>query len=409
MSTNYISPSRKLFHARHKLTRNQLQDTTTNSNTNARATETTRTDWTTAHDITIDTDSELIAYAVPFIVPMTTNKKASSSSTASFSQNGNTRSTVYSARSSSFLSESSIFSSNTYETNEEDSLSYKLRKNISVDSLIQDNKRRMAEHEESLQIFKESTTLQRQASRDLQKLKYANRALLRRKYQLDLIWNDVKQNWDDDTILMTIRKRSLAWFGLPVELRFSIYNLCLYDTPSSRETVQSDLYIVIERCVKMRAMARRIWFNFKNYGNVNWLLENQTTPSNLDSSHSTIEMKFFQRYQGLYYHLRDHLKLNIFIDFLKPLLWSSLIKGLNGHFYDGIALELLDILIFANYYNELSNKLLNEILFAVLDQCYFKFFVNDFNELQYQLNMFKPDLVQILEAIRKDHEKQITK
>ncbi|CCD24294.1 Mlo50p NDAI_0C06350 [Naumovozyma dairenensis CBS 421] len=430
----FISPSKKLYHLRHRVTRDQLQHTNL-------------TDWSTIHDLTIDNDIQLVSHAVPFVGPpdlycnMTNNNANNnmdlfskppslpiyndsqhSMSTVSTNNTIDSNCNRHISYSQESISESSIFST--------PSLASRLRNNISVDSLIQENKRRISDQMDSLNMFVDNketdiidddniethhnnqltTIIRRQTNQDLLKLKYDNRHLLKRKFQLDKIWNNIRKSWKDGTILITLKSLNMYWFGLPVDLRFHIYQLCLYDIYTGESIQHSNkMYQALSQCIKLDTLAKKIWLNLSREENgINCILNSNNT-NNVNISSTIIESKFFTFYQGLYYHLRDHLKLNILQDFIIPLLRKSLYSCLSTHANDGMALELLDIFIFSMYYNQLSNVVLIDFLFAVLEQTYFKFFNHDLIEFINQLKSINNnlDLVQILESLRKNHDKQI--
>lgn len=374
---NYIPPGQRLFRSRHRVTRRDLQNLSDSE-----------TDWSTVLDLPIDTDSQLISYAVPVLgVPVMEQYQ---------DYNQSNRSTMCS-ESSYISSASSVFDSD---------LETKMQGNLSLESLIQENKKRISEHEDSLNLFsslkkgENVNILKTETKRDVQRLKYENRHLLFREHALEKLWSKIRSCKDRTILLIEISRNGLYWFGLPGDIRDYIYHCCLYriDYISSTSIEKGRVYSSIQRCIKNDKLSLQINTNISR--NASWL--DGYAVSSSPYAHA-IEARIYAQYSGLHYHLKEILKLNIFKDFVQPLVVNSLANALNFHSRDKIGLELLDVIIISMYHKDLNNFLLNDFLFCVLNQTHFKFFSNDFRDIKIQLDNPQFELVEILETLRQKH------
>lgn len=374
---NYIPPSQRLFKSRHRITRRDLQNLSDSE-----------TDWSTVLDLPIDTDSQLISYAVPVLgVPVMEQHQDSSRSN---------RSTMCS-QSSYTSSTSSIF---------DPDLEAKMQGNLSLESLIQENKKRISQHEDSLNLFsslkkgENVNLLKTETKRDVLRLKYENRHLLFRENALEKLWLKIRSCKDRTILLIEIRRNGLYWFGLPGDIRYYVYHCCLYqiDHIGSSPIDNGRVSRSIQRCVKNEKLSLQINANLCR--NASWLNAHEVAPSPYANA---IEAKIYAQYSGLHYHLRETLKLNIFQDFVQPLVINSLANALNFHSMDKIGLELLDVIIISMYHKELNSFLLDDFLFSVLNQTHFKFFSSDIKDIKLQLDNPQFELVEILETLRQKH------
>ena len=233
----YVPPSQRLFHTRHRITREDLKEEPLRVGT---------TDWTTILDTTIDKDTNLISYAVPIIDNFSIPRANSQECAAALTPNN--RSTIYSSSSSSA---SSVFSDGLFTANTNrnssgsSSLVIKPQKNLSVDSLIQENKRKINNEKESLSLISSNKNetlcsstdpsiqnlIRSQTKRNILNLKFQNRNLFRRELRLEKFWSNLRSHHtsdDDSDLLLVIKKHNLYWFGIPNDFRLPIYKRCLY-------------------------------------------------------------------------------------------------------------------------------------------------------------------------------------
>ncbi|CAI4047341.1 hypothetical protein SUVZ_12G1030 [Saccharomyces uvarum] len=414
----YVPPSQRLFHARHRITRDDLKDEPLHMGS---------TDWTTILDTAVDKDSSLISYTVPiidnFAIPRANSLESPAASTR------NNKSTVYSSSSSSV---SSVFSDGLFtpNTNKNSSGSSSLvirpQKNLSVDSLIQENKRRINDEKASLSLIANNNNeslsthsdlsiqnqIRSQTKRNILNLKFQNRNLFRRELKLEKFWDNLRNYHTSDVdgdLLLVIRKHNLYWFGIPNDFRLPIYKRCLYhhieqDDPTSfSQHDKNPLYSAIRNCCnneEQETLSRAIFINLIK--NVTWLNSRFSDDKDRRDVYAIIEGKFYQNFPNLYYHLKDKLRLNVITDFIKPVIRNFIINALNKHKLDGIGLELLDILIVTTYYgrDEINVFLMDTFILHLLKQCHFKFFVNNISEVIMQISKIDCDLVILLEDLR---------
>lgn len=377
MSVNYIPPSQRLFRARHRVSRRDLQHLSS-----------TEADWSTVLDLSIDSDSQLISYTVPvigsrFVEPQQPFVDAKSQSN---------RSTLCSE--CSFLSNSTDTSS-VFDPN----LKQKMQGNLSLESLMQENKKKIYKRQESIDLFKslrknvEVDRLAEETKREVLKLRYENKHLLVREKELEKSWQAIREQ-DNSMLLLNIRSQGMYWFGIPGDLRESIYRACLYDY-AVKKANNKKLLQNISGCFSDEKLASQIYSNMCRH--VDWLNEEVQCRFT-----KIIETRLQQQFGGLYYHLKDTLKISIFADFIKPLLVNSISNALKEHTRDEISLELLDILVFSAYNKTLETVLLDDLLFVLLARTYYKFF-GDKLAFKTQLESITIDLVDVLEAIRQIH------
>ncbi|CAI4045876.1 hypothetical protein SKDZ_12G1020 [Saccharomyces kudriavzevii ZP591] len=414
----YVPPSQRLFHTRHRITRDDLKEEPLNAGV---------TDWTTILDTTIDKDTNLISYAVPiinnFAIPRAHSQGQPATSTP------NNKSTVYSSTSSSA---SSVFSDGLFTPNinrnssGSSSLVITSQKNLSVDSLIQENKRKINNERESLSVIANNNKetlcthtdpsiqnqIKSQTKRNILNLKFQNRKLFRRELKLEKFWDNLRSyhtSDDDGDLLLVIRKHNLYWFGIPNDFRLPIYWRCLYhyselgETASSSLCTKSPLYMAIKNCCnndEQEALSRTIFINLTK--KVSWLNSRFIDNKKHEDCYTVTKGKFYQNFPNLYYHLKDKLKVDVITDFVKPVIRNFIVNSLNKHKLDGIGLELLDILIVTSYYgpDNINVFLMDAFILNLLKQCHYKFFVSNISELVMQVSKIDCDLVILLEDLR---------
>ncbi|CAR28422.1 ZYRO0F03608p [Zygosaccharomyces rouxii] len=331
----YIPPSQRLFNARHKVTRKDLVE-----------------DW----DQLLDVDVDYGLYGVPLI--------------------GSRRRTGSSSESDT----SSIFSDLSGDSSIMDVYS-RMQDNLSIEYVIQDNKKKILREEEALSLLKQSGGGRSRAKHELQRLKEENRSLLRRRDLLDARWNQIRFS---PYLLMEAKRDGLYWFGLPSDLRIHIYECCLDDVP----VPAPDRFLnALKDCVPNEPLALQVFANLQNRQSL--------------SSHAAIpNAKIQSKFPGLHFHLQNTLKLNVFEDFIKPLIFHSLCHALEQHAADGVALELLDILVLSMPHQELDTVLLDDFLMNVLAQTHHKFFGDESAQVRRQVVEIKFDLIELLESMR---------
>nr|CAI6620284.1 ADM_HP1_G0035360.mRNA.1.CDS.1 [Saccharomyces cerevisiae] len=414
----YVPPSQRLFHSRHRITRNDLKEEALHSGT---------TDWTTILDTTIDKDTNLISYAVPIIDNFAIPRANSQGSPVAPSPNH--RSTMYSSSSSSA---SSVFSDGLFNPNNNrnssgsSSLVIRPQKNLSVDSLIQENKRKINSEKESLSLIANNNDetlcthtdpsiqnlIKSETKRNILNLKFQNRNLFRRELKLEKFWSNLRSchtSGDETDLLLVISKHNLYWFGIPNDFRLPIYKRCLYHYSELDEAgffsqyANNSLYLAIRKCCnneEQETLSRSIFINLTK--NATWLNSRFDDNKDNKNSYTVTEGKFYQDFPNLYYHLKDKLKLNVIMDFIKPVIRNFMTNALNKHKLDGIGLELLDILIVTTYYgpNKINAFLMDTFILNLLKQCHYKFFVSNISELVIQISKIDCDLVILLEDLR---------
>ncbi|QLG74889.1 hypothetical protein HG535_0H02160 [Zygotorulaspora mrakii] len=382
MSINYVPPSQKLFNSRHRISRRDLQQF---SNLN--------TDWTTVLDVPIDFDSQLISYAVPVIgdvsqQPTKTHSSVSKRSTANCSK--------YSI-SSDYTDTSSVF---------EPDLKIRMLGNVSLESLVQENKEKISSRQESIDLFEstgqhdEAQRLKRATKKEDLKLRCENRQLLVREDFLAKKWEAIRKDDDYERLLFAMRASGIFWFGVPGDIRRPIYAKCLYDCDVTH--IQNrELYENISKCLKGDdRLSRQIYSNLSR--SLEWF--NTNSPCKFSK---VLETRLQQKFSGLYYHLKETVKKSIFSEFLKPLIVNGITNAIRDHHQDELGLEILDVLIFSMYTRELETVILDDFLSNMLMQTYHKFFSNDSEVFDKQLLNIKVEPVQVLEAIRQKHGKSI--
>lgn len=331
----YIPPSQRLFNARHKITREDLVEDL---------------------DQLLDVDVDCGLYGVPLIGGRRRADSASESDT------------------------SSIFSDLSGDSSIADVYS-RMQDNLSIEYVIQENKRKIVQEEESLVLLKQSGGGRSRAKRELQRLKDENRSLLRRRDILDARWDQIRYS---PYLLMEARRDDLYWFGLPSDLRMYIYQCCLIDVPTAPP---DRLLNALKNCAPYESLALQISANLRARESL--------------YSHAVVpDTKIQSKFPGLHFHLRDILKLDIFKDFIKPLIFHSLCHALEKHAADGIALELLDILVLSMPHQQLDTVLLDDFLMNVLMQTHHKFFDDKVAQVKRQIVEIKFDLIELLESMR---------
>lgn len=397
----YTPPGKRLFQARHRVSRKDLQDDSFKG-----------IDWTTVQDVVVKED--FINYAVPVI------NGGAAAHAAPYKTSGSPTSSA-----SSVFSAVDRYSNGTVESLVEGMdpvLKYNMQRNISVDSLIQENNKRISEHRDSLALLQEYDATERAESnrtaldyhqsgielletetrRELRRLRYENRVLLQREDVLTRRWQQVRdaEGQSDGALLISVRKQNLYWFGIPTDLRLRVYRLCLYSDralPPQKPHLQhlgARLYSLLGD----RAIVPQILANINT--EVPWLFTASPQTQTQHTDVAVLETKLYGAFPGLYYHLRDKLQLNIFEQFMKPLLRTQLLRIIHQ---DVASLELLDILVVSLHYHELENVLLGRMLQALLTQCHFKFFHEDVQHIIAQISNLDIDVFRFLEDLRKPY------
>ncbi|KAH7589364.1 hypothetical protein J7297_01313 [Nakaseomyces glabratus] len=448
MMEQYVPPGKRLFQARHRVSRRDLQHYG-------------ETDWTTVKDEVVK-DDDLLGYAVPIIdngdpriarpfkqakqLPYKAKAGSLAPPLAYPAQNRSALS--IDGTGSPASSTSSIFSvqnscpeiGDRYSSSTMDSLvegldptlKFNMQRNISVDSLIQDNNKRISEHRDSLALLKEYEYNERKESnrsskdyyqsgidrienetkRELRRLRYENRALLQREDALAKVWRSIRNCKDDGALLLALRKHHVYWFGIPSDLRLKVYKLCLYQDGVA-PPVHSLGAALCKRLGDVN-IVKQIIANINK--EVPWLLrisgtgpmsqDSRTSPSE-KSQAAVLETKMYGSYPGLYYHLKDKLHLDICEQFMKPLLRTVLLRILYQCPHDVATLELLDIVVVSMHYHELQTVLLDQMLNAILQECHFKFFHETLHAINNEIKSTELDVFRFLETLRKPHAEHL--
>lgn len=360
-NTNYEPPCRKLFRSRHRLTRRELQGPLPGL-----------VDWSTALDVSIDEDSSVVLYGVPVVGCRERNEDE----------------TRYSTISS--YSDEDLF---------EPDLRTKLQSNLSLESLIQENKKLISAHQESLGMFNTAEhhveSIKSSAKLEIARLKDRNMHLFGRAGLLQEKWEKIRQCRDSSILLIEIGKNGLYWFGIPSDLRNAVYQLCLYQL--NLPVPQGPLYDAVARCCGDELLAKQIYKNIRR--NFPFLTDPEAPLAQSDA----IQARLSSKYPGLHYHLTQTLKLKLIPDFVRPLLINSFVHALESHTTDRIGMELLDVVVLSMYYRDLDRLMADEFLFYVLEQTHFKFFGETPEEVQQQLDDIQVNLIDVLEASRRNH------
>lgn len=347
----YVPPSRRLFNSRHRVSRRELQGPGD-----------ARVDWSMTLDESIEEDS-LISYAVPVI------------------ESG---------------SRVSVLSSSSGDSVFEPDLRTQLQSNLSLESLIQENKKRISANQDDLELFKTAGNglLSNSARGQVSRLQCENTRLFHRGKILQGLWAEVRRSTDSTVLLIEIGKNGLQWFGIPADLRQRVYRCCLYQVVDDREP-RDRLYQAIAQCCGEEQLAGQIYGNIRRSAPF-------LTGSDLPLEQSQlIEARIASHYPGLHYHLTEILKWDLARDFARPLLLGCLSSGLASQ---TISWELLDVIVFSAYYRELHRLITDEFLLGVLAQTHHKFFSADPTEVLDQLQHVRIDLVELLEHIRHGHD-----
>lgn len=365
MSASYIPPNRKLFNSRHKLTRRELQSSSG-----------VEVDWSTTLDVSLDEDSSWMLYGVPVVGSVSRSERHTRSST---------------------------ISSDSGEDLFEPDLRSRLQSNLSLESLIQENKKRISAHHESLELINTSghnaAAIKTTAKQEIAKLKDRNSHLFGRAELLQEQWDKVRSCHDQTVLLIEIGKNGLYWFGIPSDLRPVVYRCCLYqlDGPPPLGKVFSS----IVQCCGDEILATQI------FQNVRRSFPFITDPGSPLGQVDAVEARISSKYPGLHYHLTQTLKLNLIDAFVRPFLINALVYAFSSHAMRGVAMELLDVVVLAVYHHDLSWFLLDEFLFNVLEQTHFKFFSESKQELEQQLEDIRFELADVLEQSRWKHGRPI--
>ncbi|QLQ79288.1 hypothetical protein HG537_0B06360 [Torulaspora globosa] len=354
---SYIPPNRKLFNSRHKLTRRELQNSLV--------------DWSTALDVSLDEDSSLILYGVPVV--------------------------------GSVYTRSSTISSDSGEDLFEPDLRSRLQSNLSLESLIQENKKRISTHHESLELINSkghnAVSIKMSTKQEIEKLKDRNTHLFGRAQLLQEQWDKVRRCRDPTVLLIEIGKNGLYWFGIPSDLRPAVYRCCLHQLGGSAPV--GKLFDAISECCRDKILATQIYHHIRRNFSFITELGDPLTQAN------AVEARLLSKYPGLHYHLTQILKLNLIDGFVRPFLINSLVYAFSSHAMHGVGMELLDIVVVAVYYRDLSRFMLDEFLFNVLEQTHFKFFNETKHELAQQLENIRFELAHTLEQSRWNHGRLI--
>lgn len=342
----YVPPSRRLFKSRHRVSRRELQGLI---------------DWTTTLDESIEEDS-LISYAVPVV-------------------GGESRFSVLSSESGE-----SLF---------EPDLRTQLQRNMSLESLIQENKKRISANQEDLELFiaARNPSLSNSARDQVSKLQCENAQLFNRGKILQERWAQVRRCNDNGILLIEIGKNGLQWFGIPADLRQQIYRCCLYQVAEACEP-RDELYRAILQCCGEKQLAAQIYGNMRR--NAPFLMDEKLP---VEQS-KLVDSRIASLYPGLHYHLTITLQWDLIHDFVRPLLLNSLCAGLRSQ---TISWELLDVIVFSAYYRELSRLITDEFLLGTLEQTYYKFFSDEPVQVQQQLQHIRIDFVELLEYLRRKY------
>lgn len=330
---HYVPPSQRLFQSRHRVSRKDLKDC----------------------DLVLDVDVDARLYGVPLVGPHAMNFSGSESEA------------------------SSIFSEISSDSAMD--ICSRMQSNLSVECVIQDNKKRISQEEQTLRLLTQDGGGRSQAKHELQRLKDENRCLLRRRDLLERRWCQVRNS---SALLIESRRNGLYWFGLPADLRVSIYQCCLTQVPKYEN---DRLFEVLCKCLDDNCLAQQMFCNLRHR-------------QSLSSHIAIVTAKLHSHYPGLLFHLQTILQLDVLHDFVQPLLYHSICNALEQHAADGIALELLDILVVSMPFHELDTVLLDDLLIAVLAQTHYKFFSDKIDEFKRQLKNVRFELVTALESMR---------
>ncbi|QLL31774.1 hypothetical protein HG536_0B06420 [Torulaspora globosa] len=359
---SYIPPNRKLFNSRHKLTRRELQSSSA-----------AEVDWSTTLDVSLDEDSSLILYAVPVV--------------GSVSRCGR----------SEDRTRSSTMSSDSGEDLFEPDLRSRLQSSLSLESLIQENKKRISAHHESLDLINSTghnaASIKTSAKQEIAKLRDRNTHLFGRAELLQEQWDKVRRCHDPTVLLIEIGKNGLYWFGIPSDLRPAVYRCCLYQLGGSPPL--GKVFDAMARCCADEILAAQI------YQNIRRIFPFITDPDSPLRQANAVEARLSSKYPGLHYHLTQTLKLNLIDAFVRPFLINALIYAFSSH--ASIGMELLDVVVLAVYYRDLGRFMLDEFLFSVLEQTHFKFFSDRKQEVEQQLTNIRFELADVLEESRRLH------
>lgn len=329
----YIPPSQRLFQSRHRVSRKDLREC----------------------DLILDVEVDASLYGVPLVGSQAMNVSGNESEA------------------------SSIFSELSSDSAMD--ICSRMQSKVSVEYVIQDNKKRITQEEQTLQLLTQNGGGRSRAKHELQRLKDENRCLLRRRDLLDQRWSEVR---DSSALLIEARRDGLFWFGVPADLRIPIYQVCLMQVPNYGK---DQMFKALHKCLDNESLATQIFCNLRHRHSL--------------SDHSaTVNAKLQSHYPGLLFHLTTILKLDVLQDFVRPLLYHSICNALDQHAADGIALELLDILVISMPFHELDAVLLDDFLISVLAQTHYKFFSDKTTEVKRQLEGVRFELVTVLESMR---------
>lgn len=360
-TTSYIPPSQRLFRSRHTVTRRELQSGSAGE-----------IDWSTALDVSLGQDSSLILYAVPMLGGVSRGDDG-------------TRNSMISTYSDEELFEPDLRS--------------KLQSNLSLESLIQENKRRISAHHDSLTLInsagQNAASIKSSARQEIAKLRDRNMHLFGRAGVLQELWDTVRRCRDPTLLLIEIGKNGLYCFGIPSDLRPAVYQCCLM--PLSEPAARNCVSDAIDRCCADDTLATQL------YSNIRRSFPFLTDPQGPLLQADAFEARLVSKYPGLHYHLTQTLQMNIIEQFVRPLLVNSFVYALNTHAVDRVGMELLDLVVLAVYHHDLGRLMLDEFLFNVLTQTHFKFFSERLPEVEQQLKEIQFELVDVLEASRRDH------
>ncbi|CUS25075.1 LAQU0S26e00452g1_1 [Lachancea quebecensis] len=395
----YVAPAKRLYRARHKVTRKDLWKSYT------------------VDDLTLSVDEPaLLDFSVPVLDFRKPPKKAVSSS----------------ERSSSIFSQpcgtgSEFGSQDDLDSTANGELQNLMFRNYSLDSMILQNKKRITDHEGNVSLLKavsetpavnnrKYATCSRPSSlppklskekalhenaieelvrhaerlehRDARALKYTNRKLLRREEFAQKQWAEIGQSGNKD-ILIEIRRRNLVLDGLPWQHRQRIYDLCLIkdlEAPPSTPLL-AQLRSAIDSAVDGRG--DEIFRNL--YTRSKWLKNGAPPAFNF---YQIFELEF----ESLYYHITISLGIDPVREFVWPLLATVLCHCLN-HGPADMVVKLVDTLVLTSYYGEID-EMLDKIWEIVLKEQSHKFFGSRENvrdEIR-SVDAHLPTLLQTLQA-----------
>lgn len=412
----YVPPFQRLYRSRHKLTHKNISKSISLDNL--------------VFEEHID-QQEYPTFNVPVIEP-------------------SNRSTVYSNCSSVFssqhLPESDDDDRDLYSCNQAHSLSFKpgnelrraMEKNLSLDSLILSNKRRISECNENLAILESSVKLDdsvdgklskkfltparpgflppmcseekqrhdkdirafyehasHSEKQDKLKFKYHNRKLIRRSQQCAEQWSTISNKLASEDLLIEVRRRELYWDGIPWELRNKVYNTCLIKIdPNNLDKMDDPLLNQLQKSIS-KVFFQRSEEIFYNLVKRSSLLNNKIQNYNMLS-------EFEKTRPDLYFHIVVTLELDPIEEFLRPLLLHSLTncieKPQDDPGYEELVVRLFDVLILQSYYQELDNALNKMEQFLIRENSY-KFFGSK-REVREMVRCCTIDLYLLLEHLR---------